>query len=103
VSRAVAYLPAGLKYEPPSKYPEIETVGFAGFSSTSNLSPFDNTSREVRAENEFDITGERKSLGKSGEVWKSLGKSSRSYDFSRLFWTFLDFPRLFQTQFFGTK
>src|SRR5262245_42822470 len=42
-------LPAGLKYSPERIEPAIETVGLAGFSSTSNVIPFESWNRRVRA------------------------------------------------------
>src|SRR5215831_12993443 len=42
-------LPAGLKYSPARIEPASDTVGLAGFSKTSNVTPFESWKRLVRA------------------------------------------------------
>ena len=46
-------LPAGLKYSPARIEPAIETVGFVGFSKTSNVTPFESWKRFVRSTKEL--------------------------------------------------
>src|SRR5262249_23589097 len=48
-----ASLPAGLKDSPARIEPAIETVGLAGFSSASNVIPFESWNRLVRATKEL--------------------------------------------------
>src|SRR5262245_40062072 len=46
-------LPVGLKYSPARIEPASDTVGLAGFSKTSNVTPFESWKRLVRATKEL--------------------------------------------------